>query len=187
MSEPSASWNRHALLTPQQMGQADRLTVAGGIAGTLLMENAGRAVADAVSRRWPKQKTLVLCGPGNNGGDGFVAARVLAERGWPVRLALLGSVGALHGDAAQAAARWPGTVEALAPAALDGAALVVDGIFGAGLARPVEGMARAVIEAIEERRLRVVAAGGPCGIDRGGGGARGDRAAAGRPGHLFLQ
>src|SRR5256885_14773001 len=86
MSEPSASWNRHALLTPQQMGQADRLTITGGIAGTLLMENAGRAVADAVSRRWPKQKTLVLCGPGNNGGDGFVAARVLAGLGWAGRV-----------------------------------------------------------------------------------------------------
>src|SRR5947207_4448012 len=148
MSEPSASWNRHALLTPQQMGQADRLTITGGIAGTLLMENAGRAVADAVSRRWPKQKTLVLCGPGNNGGDGFVAARVLAERGWPVRLALLGAAAALRGDAAAAAARWHGPVEPLTPAALDGAALAVDGIFGAGLTRPVEGMARAIIEAL---------------------------------------
>src|SRR5260370_22780636 len=145
-------WRKHALLTPAQMGAADRLTIAGGVSGIELMENAGRKVADAVSRRWPPQPVAALCGPGNNGGDGFVAARLLAERGWPVRLALLGSVGALHGDAAQAAMRWPGIVEALAPAALDGARLGVGGIFGAGLSGPLEGTARALIEAVEERR-----------------------------------
>src|SRR6266446_10228585 len=134
-------WCKQALLTPQQMAEADRLTIAAGIPGIELMENAGRKVADAVSRRWSPRPVMVLCGPGNNGGDGFVAARMLAERGWPVRLVLLGSVAALRGDAASAAARWPGAVEALQPAALDGAALVVDGIFGAGLARPVEGAA----------------------------------------------
>src|SRR5205823_7978486 len=114
---------------------------AGGVAGSALMESAGRAVADAVARRWPKQSALVLCGPGNNGGDGFVAARLLAERGWPVRLALLGPREALKGDAAAAAARWTGAVEALAPAAIDGAGLVIDALFGAGLARPIEGVA----------------------------------------------
>jgi ADP-dependent NAD(P)H-hydrate dehydratase / NAD(P)H-hydrate epimerase len=166
-------WRKHALLTPAQMGEADRLTIASGVSGIELMETAGRRVADAVSRRWPPRPVAVLCGPGNNGGDGFVAARVLAERGWPVRLALLGSVGALHGDAAQAAARWAGVVEALAPAMLDGAGLVVDGIFGAGLARPVEGMARAVIEAIGELRLPVVAIDVPSGIDGASGEVRG--------------
>ena len=194
MSEPSASWNRHALLTPQQMGQADRLTIAGGIAGTLLMENAGRAVADAVSRRWPKQKTLVLCGPGNNGGDGFVAARVLAERGWPVRLALVGAREKLKGDAAAAAARWTGPVEPLAPAAIGDATLIIDAIFGAGLARPIEGVAREVIAAVEAGRLPVVAVDVPSGVDGASGAVLGIAPKAAltvtffrrKPGHLLL-
>ncbi len=187
-------WRKHALLTPTQMGEADRLTIAGGVSGIELMENAGRKVADAISQRWPPRPVAVLCGPGNNGGDGFVAARVLAERGWPVRLALLGSVAGLRGDAAQAAVRWTGAAEPLAPAALDGARLVVDGIFGAGLARPVEGMARAVVETIGERRLPVVAIDVPSGIDGASGEVRGiaPRAAVTvtffrkKPGHLLL-
>jgi NAD(P)H-hydrate epimerase len=187
-------WRKHALLTPAQMGEADRLAIAGGVPGIELMENAGRKVADAVSRRWPPQPIVVLCGPGNNGGDGFVAARVLAERGWPVRLALLGSVAGLRGDAARVAACWPGAAEPLAPAALDGAGLVVDGIFGAGLARPVEGVARAVIAEIVEQRLPLVAIDVPSGIDGASGEVRGiaPRAAVTvtffckKPGHLLL-
>jgi ADP-dependent NAD(P)H-hydrate dehydratase / NAD(P)H-hydrate epimerase len=187
-------WRRHALLTPQQMGEADRLTIAGGVAGIVLMEKAGRGVADTVSRRWPRQPLVVLCGPGNNGGDGFVAARVLAERGWPVRVALLGDVAGLRGDAAEAAARWHGAVEPLVPAALDGACLAVDGIFGAGLTRSVEGVARAVIEALALRLLPVVAIDVPSGVDGASGQIRGiaPRAAATvtffrkKPGHLLL-
>ena len=161
---------RHALLTPQQMGEADRLTIASGIAGILLMENAGRAVADAISRRFSPRPVAVLCGPGNNGGDGFVAARILAERGSPVRLALLGDRAALKGDAADAAGRWPGKVETLSKAVLEGAGLVVDALFGAGLARPIEGMAGDVILALNERGIPVVAVDVPSGID----GARGE-------------
>jgi hydroxyethylthiazole kinase-like uncharacterized protein yjeF len=194
MTISEAGWRRHALLTPSQMGEADRLTIAGGVAGSALMEKAGRSVADAISRRWAPRPLVTLCGPGNNGGDGFVAARVLAERGWPVRVALLGSVTALRGDAAEAAASWHGPVEPLAPATLDGARLAVDGIFGAGLTRPVEGAVRAVIEALAERRLPVVAIDVPSGVDGASGEVRGiaPRAAATvtffrkKPGHLLL-
>ena len=194
MTISEAGWRRHIMLTPQQMAEADRLTIAGGVPGNLLMEKAGRGVADMISRHWLVQPVLALCGPGNNGGDGFVAARVLAERGWPVRVALLGSISALRGDAAESAASWPGAVEPLTPAALDGAGLVLDGIFGAGLTRPVEGASRAVIEALAERRVSVVAIDVPSGVDGASGEVRGiaPQAAATvtffrkKPGHVLL-
>jgi ADP-dependent NAD(P)H-hydrate dehydratase / NAD(P)H-hydrate epimerase len=157
----SEGWRQKTLLTPPQMGEADRLTIAAGIAGSTLMENAGRAVAEAIIRRWRRRPVAALCGPGNNGGDGFVVARLLCERGWPVRLALLGDRSRLTGDAAQAAARWPEPVEPLTPAVLDGAGLAVDALFGAGLSRPVEGAAAALVKALSERRLPVVAVGSP--------------------------
>jgi ADP-dependent NAD(P)H-hydrate dehydratase / NAD(P)H-hydrate epimerase len=194
MSVSAEGWRKHALLSPQQMAEADRLTIASGISGIALMENAGRHIADVVSRRWSPQPVAVLCGPGNNGGDGFVAARVLAERGWPVRLALLGTVAALRGDAAQAAARWAGAIAPLDHGALDGAALVVDGIFGAGLTRPIEGVAAAVIGAINERRLPLIAIDVPSGVDGASGEVRGIAPKATvtvtffrkKPGHLLL-
>jgi NAD(P)H-hydrate epimerase len=176
------------------MGEADRLTIAGGIAGTALMATAGGAVADAICRRWSPRPVVVLCGPGNNGGDGFVAARVLAERGWPVRVAVLGERSALQGDAAWAAAGWTGSLEALGVVALDGAGLVVDALFGAGLARPLEGAAAAVVAALNERALPVVAIDVPSGVDGASGEVRGVAPDAvltvtffrRKPGHLLL-
>src|SRR5262245_19538218 len=137
------------LLTTAEMAEADRRTIAGGIAGIQLMENAGRSVADAVSaRRPPGLRVAVVAGPGNNGGDGFVAAGLLAERGYRVRVLLVGDANRLRGDAVLAAQRWQGPTVAAAPAALMPADVIIDALFGAGLDRPVEGVARAMIEAM---------------------------------------
>jgi len=137
------------LLTTAEMAEADRRTIAGGVAGIELMENAGRSIADAVTARHPPGLGVaVVAGPGNNGGDGFVAARFLAERGYRVRVLLVGDPNRLKGDAALAAQRWQGPTAAAAPAALMPADIVIDALFGAGLDRPVEGVARAMIEAM---------------------------------------
>src|SRR5262245_57185237 len=113
------------------------------------MENAGRSVADAVTARHPRGLLVtVVAGPGNNGGDGFVAARILAERRYRVRVLLVGDPKRIKGDAALAVQRWQGPTAAAAPAALMPADVVIDALFGAGLDRPVEGMARAMIEAM---------------------------------------
>src|SRR3546814_4589922 len=143
------------LLTVAETSRAEQAAIAAGISSERLMENAGAAVAAAICGRWSPRPVTVLCGPGNNGGDGFVIARRLHEAGWTVRAALLGEPGALSGDAKLNAERWQagdnGIVEPLSPAMLDGAGLVVDALFGAGLTRAVAGVARAVVEAIAGR------------------------------------
>ncbi len=153
------------LLTVDEMYRADAAAMAAGVGGEALMEAAGRAVADQIRNRWAQRPITVLCGPGNNGGDGFVVARLLAAEGWPVRLALLGELSRLKGDAALNAGRWTGQIEALSTAVLDGAQLVVDGLFGAGLARAPAGVARRVIEAVNHSGIPCVAIDIPSGVD----------------------
>src|SRR5215210_4492996 len=102
------------LLTPAEMARADAAAIAGGVSGTALMEAAGRAVALAARTRFRPCRTLVLAGPGNNGGDGYVAARLLERAGWPVAVAALAPPRP-GGDAALARARWQGPVAPFGP------------------------------------------------------------------------
>ena len=154
------------ILTPAEMAEADRLTIAGGVPGRDLMEAAGRAVADKAAMMGERgASVLALAGPGNNGGDGFVAARLLAGQGFTVRLALLGKREALTGDAALAAADYDGLVEPLTAETPLDAALVVDALFGAGLARPLEGDIAALVNRVNEIPVPVLAVDLPSGID----------------------
>lgn len=181
------------LLTPDEMAACDRLALADGIAGTKLMERAGRAVADAVARHPLGTRVLVVAGPGNNGGDGFVAARVLAERGYPVRLMLLGEPAALTGDAAEAARLWKGPVEPATPQGVSGG-VIIDALFGAGLNRTVTGAGRALIEAMNASRAPVIAVDLPSGINGASGAVMGAAVKAAesitffrrKPGHVLL-
>jgi len=184
---------KFALLTPLQMGDADRVTKASGIDGFGLMEAAGSAVAVAVGARWPMRPVTVLCGPGNNGGDGFVAARHLEAAGWPVQLALLGSRDKLSGEAAHAASLWKGPLVPFSPESLEGAGIVIDAIFGAGLSRPLDGKALAMVESLKVRGIPVCAVDVPSGIDGASGIILGAAAPAAltvtffrkKPGHLL--
>ena len=153
------------MLTTEEMYRADALAIGRGTSGVTLMENAGRACARVIADRFAKAPVVVLCGPGNNGGDGFVIARLLQRQGWSVRLALLGDISALGGDAASMAARWTGDVEPLSIGVLAGAGLVVDALFGAGLSRPIDGIAAEVIEAVNTSGLPVVAIDVPSGVE----------------------
>lgn len=162
-----------ALLTPAEMARADQLTIAGGVSVESLMERAGQAVADAILRRFAARPTLVLAGPGNNGGDARIVFRRLAAAGWPVRLA---------------------EGEGLNPSAIGDARLIVDGIFGAGLSRDISGPIAELIGSVTERFIPVVAIDVPSGLDGATGQIRGAAFRASltvtffrrKPGHFLL-
>jgi ADP-dependent NAD(P)H-hydrate dehydratase / NAD(P)H-hydrate epimerase len=182
-----------ALLRVAQMTEADRLTVAGGTPAIDLMRHAGAAVARETMMRWSPCPVTVLCGPGNNGGDGFVAATQLAQAGWPVRLGLLGTRAGLRGEAAYHATRWSGAVEPVHPRLIDGAALVIDALFGSGLSRPLGADVLPTLKVIAECRLPVIAVDVPSGVGGDSGeswGAIGAQCTVTftrkKPGHVLL-
>lgn len=129
------------LLTAAAMREAEARAMASGqVTGRALMERAGRAVAAEVHRRWPKAPTVVLCGPGNNGGDGYVIARALAEAGHRVQVFALEGQRAAPPDAEAMRAAWHGPVTPLGGLALSDAEVVIDALFGIGLGRPLAGL-----------------------------------------------
>ncbi|MCK7611207.1 NAD(P)H-hydrate dehydratase [Roseibium sediminicola] len=164
-----------ALLTPEEMAAADRLTIAAGVPGIVLMERAGQAVARAALKLGaPGGAVLVLCGPGNNGGDGFIAARCLAAAGYRVETRLLKAAEALKGDALEAFGRMDMAALPLlkddriaddAAEALTRADLIIDALFGAGLDRPLQGGAAELVEAVNRSGKPLLAVDLPSGLN----------------------
>lgn len=183
-----------ALLSVGEMYAADATAIAAGTPGVALMEAAARALAKAIRRRWSPRPVVILAGPGANGGDGWALARLLAEVGWPVRLAILGDRSKLSGDAAHHASLWTGPVEPASPDVLEGAGLVVDALFGAGLGRPLAGKALALTAAMESGPAPIVAVDLPSGVRGDTGQVLGGAANATltvtffrkKPGHLLM-
>lgn len=188
------------LLTTAEMAAADQAAIAAGVPGVVLMENAGRAVADMAENLCPEPSAiLVVCGPGNNGGDGFVAARLLRERGHDVRLVLLGDCARLKGDAAHMASLWTGAAESWSPDILaaqkpSGPDLIIDALFGAGLTRPLDGLAAGIVAEINASGAKILAVDVSSGLDGTTGQAKGAVIEADatitffrrKPGHLLL-
>jgi hydroxyethylthiazole kinase-like uncharacterized protein yjeF len=183
------------LLTPDEMAEADRRAIASGIRSSLLMERAGEAVAVAAGQMVEAgARIAVLAGPGNNGGDGFVAARLLQAGGYRVSVFLLGDRSDLKGDASLMARAWTGPVEPPRRDFADGMDLIIDALFGAGLDRPVEDRAAAAIDGANESGVPILAVDLPSGV-HGASGAILGRAILARetvtffrrkPGHLLL-
>lgn len=173
------------VLTAAEMRAAE---AASGVALDVLMERAGAALAEAVWRFGGGQPVLVLCGPGNNGGDGYVAARLLAERGLPVRLAA--SAPPATELARNAAAAWRRDVEDVIGA--EPAPVIVDALFGTGLSRPLTAELRASLHRLVSSATLTIAADLPSGVGTDDGGdlgmARADITlgfAAAKPAHLL--
>jgi len=182
------------LLTASEMGMADQAAVIAGVPAMDLMAAAGKAVAAAVLDRWSTCSVLVLCGPGNNGGDGFVVAQFLQSAGWSVRLAFLGSVETLSPEAAYFFHAWQGKVEDYSIDLLEQTDLVIDAMFGAGLTRPLDGKACDMVDAMIARKIPICAIDVPSGVDGTTGAALGEVAPVQltvtffrkKPGHLLF-
>ncbi len=184
-----------SLVTPKEMATVDCAAISSGLDGYRLMEAAGAALAACVLRHYASfRNALVLCGPGNNGGDGYVAARHLRAAGMAVTVQSLLDPIKLSGDAALARDDWSGPIEALATAGMTENTIVVDALFGGGLDRPIAGVAADTIAAINGAGLPVVAADLPSGISGSSGTVLGTALEAAhtvtfvapKPGHYLL-
>lgn len=156
--------HRHAVLLTSEMAWVDQQAITLGTTGFQLMASAGQAVVAQILGRWTPRPVCILCGPGNNGGDGFVIARMLHEQGWPVRVGLLGPLSQLKGETRQHAELWPGPLETLSPDFLKGAELVVDALFGTGLSRPLSEPVTQLVRSLNAMAIPVCAVDIPSGV-----------------------
>src|ERR1700744_603155 len=182
------------VLTTAEMERADRLAIAAGTPGFSLMLSAGQAVSEAAMDMAEDGPIVVIAGPGNNGGDGFVAAAELAARGREVSVILLCERDSLQGDAASAAKGWKYPVLPFNPQAIGRPALIIDALFGAGLNRSVKGEPQQMIEAINANGAPVLSVDLPSGINGTSGAVMGTAVRAvetvtffrRQPAHLLL-
>ena len=179
------------LLTVEQMAQADAKTIASGVSSNILMERAGAAVVREICHRWKPGRVGVLCGPGNNGGDGYVIARLLRNEGWAVRVSSYAAVEHLTGDAAAMAERWEGAIETLSSNSTKDVDLIVDALFGAGLSRPLDSEVACLLSSLASPSVAVDV---PSGVDGNSGQVLGGAPMAdltvsfcrAKPGHYLL-
>ncbi|MEM9015024.1 MAG: NAD(P)H-hydrate dehydratase [Pseudomonadota bacterium] len=182
------------LLSVEQMKAAEAAAINSGLSGAALMESAGKGAAAVITRAFDKRPTTVLCGPGANGGDGYVIARLLKAAGWEVRVAALGKVEDLSGDAKLMADLYEGPIEPLSPSALQGAGLIIDSLFGTGLSRPLDGPALETVNAVNGHPAPAIAIDLPSGVNANSGEVMGAAIQAARtvtffrkkPGHVLF-
>jgi ADP-dependent NAD(P)H-hydrate dehydratase / NAD(P)H-hydrate epimerase len=179
------------LLTNNEMAEAERLTIEAGGASALLMEKAGAGIAARLIETvdLPEDggiRVLIMCGPGNNGGDGFVIARYLQEAGWRVDVAVLKALDDLKGDAAAAARKWDGTVSSLSDGGIADHDIIIDALFGTGLSRVVDGEAAEAISVANAAGVLRVAVDIPSGISGDSGRIVGGEGAAVFDAHLTI-
>lgn len=163
---------QHEVLTTRQMRAIEAAAIdSGRVSGRTLMERAGEGVAHQIALRWSEaHEATILCGPGNNGGDGYVIARHLVDRGWRVRVAALAAP--VTPDARLAAADWQAPVmalSALSPSDFAPGGLCVDALFGTGLTRPLDPEIARVLRMAADRRSQIVAVDILSGLDADSG------------------
>ena len=161
------------LLSINQMADADKLAISSGASGLSLMEAAGRSVVREIRRRWTRRPVLIFVGPGNNGGDGFVVARILGDLGWPIKVIDVLERGEWTGESKVNAEKWCGKIEKYSGTGISDNTLIIDAIFGVGLARDVDDRITRIFNDIRDQGLLVVAVDIPSGIDGNTGKIRG--------------
>lgn len=186
-----------ALLTAEEIRSADQAAIEASTSGEALMENAGKALLDMITQEFKPSELLVVCGTGNNGGDGFVLARLLKERGWPVTLAHVGNADDIRGDAKIAKDKWNmsgGATRTFSKDLLNDKKVVVDALFGTGLTRELDLAAKEAVEAINASHVPVVSVDMPSGVHTDTGAVMGVAIRAAhtvtfvrpKPGHVLL-
>ena len=186
--------NTTEILSISEMYKVEKQVCAQGITSLSLMEAAGEAIADAVLNICEDGRILILCGLGNNGGDGFVAARLLENNGRKVRVLCLGSIDELNGDARASASNWTGEMCKFTSSLFEDTQVVVDALYGIGLNRPITGLGEDIIEKLNETNIPCVSVDIPSGVDANTGKILGCAVKANicvtffrrKPGHLLF-